>query len=38
MRVSFSQIVILILILFLLFGDFSNFKKQFFNFIKKLKK
>jgi hypothetical protein len=38
MRVSFSQIILLGFVIFLLFGDFSNVKKQFLNLLEKLKK
>nr|YP_010377368.1 Sec-independent protein translocase component tatA/E [Nitzschia dissipata]QYB23055.1 Sec-independent protein translocase component tatA/E [Nitzschia dissipata] len=38
MRISFSQLLVLGLILFLLFGDFTNVKKKFVSFFEKFKK
>lgn len=37
MRISFSQIILLGLVIFLLFGDFSSVKKQFLDFLNKFK-
>ena len=38
MRISFGQIIIVLLILFLLFGDLQNAKKRLQNLLKQINK
>jgi len=38
MRISIGQIIILLLIIFLLFGDFKTLKKKLTNVFRQLKK
>lgn len=38
MRISFSQFLVLGLIIFLLFGDFASLKKKFLDFFDQFKK
>ena len=38
MRISIGQIIILLIISFLLFGDFDNLKKKLINFLKQVNK
>ena len=38
MRISIGQIIIVLIITFLLFGDFQNFRKKITSSLKQLKK